>query len=248
MKPRSRDPRRAVAAGLGSNGLEGITASSSGKGEQVFVALQRALTTEPGVASIGRYDVASGVWTWCGYPLDTGSGIGLSELVALDRDTFGVIERDNLPGTFAKVKKIYTFDLPRDPRNAPAPALTLLAKTLTRDLLPDLRAGNGWVQEKVEGLAVGGDRRVYAVTDNDGVEDATGETLFLRLGSACRVFGMRQTGLGDQEHLCPRPRRASRPARRRQQEVVQFINLCRYPHRLIHADPATVRRTSQRSD
>ena len=248
MKPRSRDPRRAVAAGLGSNGLEGITASSSGKGEQVFVALQRALTTEPGVASIGRYDVASGVWTWCGYPLDTGSGIGLSELVALDRDTFGVIERDNLPGTFAKVKKIYTFDLPRDPRNAPAPALTLLAKTLTRDLLPDLRAGNGWV--------AGGGRGFGRRWRSPGVRGHRQRRCggrhrrdaLLRLGSACRVFGMRQTGLGDQEHLCPRPRRASRSARRRQQEVVQFINLFRYPHRLIYADPATVRRTLRRSD
>jgi hypothetical protein len=27
------------------------------------------------------------------------------------------------------------------------------------------------------------------VTDNDGVEDATGETVFLRLGSARKVFG-----------------------------------------------------------
>ena len=86
---------------------------------------------------------------------------------------------------------MYAFDLPGHPRNARAPPLTPLTKTLSCDLLPDQRAGNGWVQEKVEGLAVGGDRRVYAVTDNDGVEDATGETLFLRLGSARRVFGMR---------------------------------------------------------
>jgi hypothetical protein len=34
------------------------------------------------------------------------------------------------------------------------------------------------VQEKVEGLAIGGSGRVYLVTDNDGVEDATGETVF----------------------------------------------------------------------
>jgi hypothetical protein len=178
-----------VTAALGSNGLEGITATIGRRGEQVFVALQRPLTTEPGVARIGRYDVTSGAWTWYGYPLDDGSGIGLSELVALDRDTFAVIERDNLPGVFAQVKKIYTFDLPRDPHNGQLPALTTLTKTLARDLLPDLRAGNGWVQEKVEGLTVGGDRQVYVVTDNDGVEDATGETVFLRLGSARKVFG-----------------------------------------------------------
>ena len=45
------------------------------------------------------------------------------------------------------------------------------------------------MQEKVEGLTIGGDGRVYLVTDNDGVEDATGETVFADLGSARRVFG-----------------------------------------------------------
>jgi hypothetical protein len=38
------------------------------------------------------------------------------------------------------------------------------------------------VQDKVEGLAVGGDGQTYAVTDNDAIDDATGETVFLRLG------------------------------------------------------------------
>jgi hypothetical protein len=38
------------------------------------------------------------------------------------------------------------------------------------------------VQDKVEGLTIGGDGRTYAVTDNDALDDATGETLFLRLG------------------------------------------------------------------
>lgn len=90
---------------------------------------------------------------------------------------------------FAQVKKIYTFDLPRDPRAGQPAAMTTLTKTLARDLLPDLQAGNGWVQEKVEGLTVGGDRQVYVVTDNDGVEDATGETVFLRLGPERKVFG-----------------------------------------------------------
>lgn len=108
--------------------------------------------------------------------------------MALGGTRFAVIERDNRPGTFAQLKRIYTFDLRRTTGSGPLP---VLAKTLARDLLPDLRADNGWVQEKVEGLAVGGDGRVYAVTDNDGVEDATGETVFLDLGSARRVFGRR---------------------------------------------------------
>lgn len=179
----------AVAAGLGSNGLEGVTATGRGRNEQVFVVLQRPLTTDPaGIARIGRYDVRSQTWSWYGYPLDAGSGVGLSEVIALDRNTLAVIERDNRPGSFAEVKRIYTIDIPRAPRRGPPPPLPILAKTLARDLLPDLAADNGWVQEKVEGLAVARNRQVYVVTDNDGVEDATGETVFLRLGRARDVF------------------------------------------------------------
>ncbi|WP_233518071.1 hypothetical protein [Streptomyces corynorhini] len=55
--------------------------------------------------------------------------------------------------------------------------------------MPDLRATKGWTQEKLEGLTVAGNGEVYAVTDNDGLENATGETVFLRLGSRGKVFG-----------------------------------------------------------
>ena len=85
------------------------------------------------------------------------------------------------------MKRTYTVDLDE----ASGSGLPLLTKTLVRDLLPDLRATNGWVQEKVEGLTVGGNGRGYLVTDNDGVEDATGETVFADLGSARKMFGGR---------------------------------------------------------
>ena len=176
-----------VAAGLGSRGLEGIAVTGTGRSEQVYVALQSPLTTDPpGIARIGRYTVATGVWTWYGYPLDAGSTVGLSELVAIGGSRFAVLERDNRSGPTAEVKRIYTVDLARAAGAGPLPRLT---KTLAVDLLPALRASNGWVQEKVEGLAVGGDGRTYLVTDNDGVEDATGETLFVDLGPARRLFG-----------------------------------------------------------
>ena len=84
-----------------------------------------------------------------------------------------------------KVKKVYTFDVPKSFGSAPLP---VAKKRLAVNLLPPLQAGNGWVQDKVEGLTIGGDGQVYAVTDNDGVEDATGETVFLRLGAARKVF------------------------------------------------------------
>lgn len=162
--------------GITSNGLEGIAES----GGAVWVAVQRAITGDPAsIARIGRYDLTTGTWSWLGYPLDaTSTGwVGLSELVAVDRDTFAVIERDNQRGPAAAIKKVYAFDVPATWTGVP-----VVEKRLVKDLLPALRKDNGWVQDKVEGLAVAGNGRTYAVTDNDGLDDSTGETVFLRLG------------------------------------------------------------------
>ncbi|MEV0713330.1 esterase-like activity of phytase family protein [Asanoa sp. NPDC050611] len=178
-----------VAANVTSNGFEGIAATGEGAGEQVWVAVQRELKGDPkGTVRIGRYSVADNKWAWLGYQLDAapaGAWIGLSELVAVDNDTFAVIERDNQRGLRATVKKVYTFDVPADFGTA---ALPTAKKTLAVDLLPLLKADNGWVQDKVEGLGIAGNGQVFAVTDNDGVEDATGETVFMRLGAADKVF------------------------------------------------------------
>lgn len=65
----------------------------------------------------------------------------------------------------------------------------MLSKTLARNLLPDLQATNGYVQEKVEGFAVAGNGRLYVVTDNDGLDDANGETQFFDLGPAAEALG-----------------------------------------------------------
>ncbi|MFD2793969.1 esterase-like activity of phytase family protein [Promicromonospora vindobonensis] len=182
-----------VADGLGKWGIEGVSGTVDRTGEHLFVALQRGLTSDDGVggyARIGRYDVATGEWAWFGYPLSRptadGDWVGLSEVTVVDRDTLAVIERDKLNGPAAKLKAVYTVDLPeRDPRPGTVP---VLRKHLAIDVLPALRATNGWTQEKLEGLTIGGDGRVYAVTDNDGVQDATGETVFLDLGKARKLF------------------------------------------------------------
>jgi hypothetical protein len=50
------------------------------------------------------------------------------------------------------------------------------------DVLPQLARNSIWTAEKLEGFAVARDGQMYAVTDNDGLDDATGETVFLRLG------------------------------------------------------------------
>ncbi|UWP79056.1 esterase-like activity of phytase family protein [Dactylosporangium fulvum] len=180
-----------VAAGLAKQGIEGVSAVTDRDGEHVWVALQRELSTDPaGVVRIGRYDVATRRWTWFGYRLETtttaGDWIGLSEIVAVDRNTLAVIERDKLNGPAAKIKRVYTVTVPaKDPA---AGTLPVLPKRLAVDVLPALRADNGWTQEKLEGLTIGGDGQVYAITDNDAVQDATGETVLLRLGSARKLF------------------------------------------------------------
>ena len=51
-----------------------------------------------------------------------------------------------------------------------------------RDFIPDLAAGNGYVVDKLEGFAIDAAGFAYVVTDNDGVDDSSGETFFLPLG------------------------------------------------------------------
>jgi hypothetical protein len=184
-------------------GLEGVTATTDADGnEQLYVAVQRPLWADPadptttvdgdGVTRIGKYDVTEKSWTWFGYQLEADSGdgdwMGLSEIVAVNENTLAVIERDKLNGPDAAVKRIYTVTLPDvDPAEGTLP---ILPKRLAYDVLFDLEATNGWTQEKLEGLTIGADGNVYVVTDNDGVQDATGETVFLNLGTTEDVLGV----------------------------------------------------------
>ncbi|WP_205475259.1 esterase-like activity of phytase family protein [Nocardioides sp. SYSU D00038] len=190
----------AVTDHVRSWGLEGVAARGTGSAEQVYVALQRPLWVDPGVpagalqplegnvARIGRYDVATGAWTWFAYPLSptsvAGDWVGLSEITVVDDDTLAVIERDKLNGPRAALKRVYTVDLPT---GSPS-SLTPVTKRLAVDLLPAMRAGRGWTQEKLEGLGISSGGQVFAVTDNDGVVDATGETQLYRLGDLKQVF------------------------------------------------------------
>jgi hypothetical protein len=49
-------------------------------------------------------------------------------------------------------------------------------------LILDLKADNGPVLEKVEGLMVAADGEAVIVTDNDVVDDSSGETQLRNLG------------------------------------------------------------------
>lgn len=177
-----------VSAGLSGQGLEGVAFGSGSDGDTVWVAVQREVESDPkGVARLGRYRPADDTWEWFGYPLEStgaeGDWIGLSEIQVHD-DELLILERDKLNGPDARVKAIYRVTVPAD-----AAPMQVLPKTLARNLLPDLQGGRGFTQEKVEGFAVAGNGNLYVVTDNDGLDDANGETVFLDLGPAGEALG-----------------------------------------------------------
>ncbi|WP_392507580.1 esterase-like activity of phytase family protein [Naumannella halotolerans] len=194
-----------VADHLGSQGLEGVTGNVEDGHEVLYVAVQRPLVDDPGAeepslgedgnhSRIGRYDVTTGQWSWLLYPLEetdtAGDWIGVSEITMIDDDTVAVIERDKLNGPQAKIKRIYAVEVPESAGEGTA---VPVEKTLAHDVLPDLQATNGWVQEKLEGLTIGADGDVRVVTDNDATDGASGETVLLNLGSATEMFGSEPT-------------------------------------------------------
>ena len=169
-------------------GFEGVAQD----GRYAYVAFQREWVDDPpGFVRIGRYDTSEEKWTFYYYPLDmptspNGGWVGLSEIVKIGEEKFAVIERDNQGGPDARIKKIYKFsvtDIDPQPQGGDFPELD---KTLVRDLIPDLKSDNGPVLEKVEGLMVTAKGDAFIVTDNDGVDDSSGETQFINLG---KIFG-----------------------------------------------------------
>jgi Esterase-like activity of phytase len=175
-----------------SNGFEGVAVvGTPGVDELVYVAFQNPWLEDPAnTVRIGRYEVATGLWTFFYYPLDVppsptlGGNVseGLSELVAVDSQTFAVIERDNQAGLDARIKKVYNFSIAGLTPQSQGGVFPQVTKTLVRDLIDDLKRPNGLVIEKVEGLTrlLNGD--VIMVTDNDGVDGTAGETQFQNLG------------------------------------------------------------------
>ncbi|PZO80840.1 MAG: alkaline phosphatase [Mesorhizobium amorphae] len=176
-------PAEAEATATAS-GFEGVTVVGTGADETVWLAQQRPWKGDAeNEVKLFAFKPASDEWGAVRYPLEPkGEGwVGLSEITA-SGDRVILIERDNLLGSAAKVKRLYSVPTAE---LVPAPlggALPLVSKTLVRDLLPELQAPRGYVLDKVEGFAIDGTGEAFAVTDNDGVDDASGETQFLRLG------------------------------------------------------------------
>ncbi len=178
-------------------GLEGVATTGSGADERVYVAFQREWNNnEKGQVFIGVYTPANGQWGFLRYPLNApespaGGWVGLSEITAVSDTEFMVIERDNKGGPDAAIKRIYAFSVAG---LTPAPAgqaAPLVRKRLVRDLLTEMASRSGWTPDKLEGLTMASDGQIYAVTDNDGIDDATGEIQFLRLGRRSAVLAQR---------------------------------------------------------
>ncbi len=169
-------------------GFEGVTSTGVGDSELVYVAFQREWLEDPARhVRIGRYEVKTGEWTFFYYPLDPrespfGGWVGLSEITAIDDTTFLVLERDNQAGTDARIKRIYKVSIDGVEPQSQGGEFPVLTKTLVRDILPDLASANGSVIEKVEGHAVLANGDSIIVTDNDGVDDSSGETQYQNLG------------------------------------------------------------------
>jgi hypothetical protein len=164
-------------------GFEGVAEMTIGVTVYVVVAFQRAWRSEH-LPRVGLYNTATEQWTFAFYPLDlptsqNGGWVGLSDLAPTgEDDLLYVLERDDQGGPDASIKKIYKMIV--DPTKFGVTPFNILSKFLVKDLLGHLmKATNGPVVEKVEGLTMTSDGHIWVVNDNDGVTDNSGETILL---------------------------------------------------------------------
>ena len=143
---------------------------------------------EPGQTRIWLYSPSAGSWRHASWELapvpEDASWVGLSEITRAPEGNFVIIERDNRTGDFAELKTLVKVN-----RGAfPDLAVTADEKEVI-DIQGALEATNGWITDKPEGTAVMPDGTIYLVTDNDGVDDWSGESWFLNLGRFEELFG-----------------------------------------------------------
>lgn len=162
-------------------GFEGITRV----GDTLWMAIQREWADDPtNHVKLVSYNIETQEWSAVHYPkAETEKGwVGLSEIVA-HGDYVYVIERDNQIGSDAVTKKIYRVPAAEMVPAALGGTLPVVSKEEVRDLIPDLAAQGGYIADKVEGLAIFQDGSAWASTDNDGVDDSSGETFFWSVGT-----------------------------------------------------------------
>ncbi len=176
----------AVLGGEKRFGAEGIARTGEGEEETLWIAMQREWGDDPqGQVKLLSYKPASKEWGAVAYPLDTpaeGAWVGLSE-ITIHGDHAYIVERDNQIGDKAQLKALFRVKLDELVPAALGGELPLVGKELVRDFIPDIAANNGYVLDKVESFAVDVNGVGYAITDNDGVDDSSGETFFWSIGT-----------------------------------------------------------------
>ncbi|MGR3495017.1 esterase-like activity of phytase family protein [Citreimonas sp.] len=158
---------------------EGITRV----GTMLWVALQREFDDDPaGMVKVLAYDLETQEWGAVHYPLtsvDTG-WVGLSEITA-HGDWMYFVERDDQFSNSA-IKAVTRVPMDQMVAAPLGETLPVVEKETVRDLREDLAGFNGYIQDKVEGMAIFGDGTTWISTDNDGVDDSSGETFFFSIG------------------------------------------------------------------
>jgi len=161
-------------------GFEGITLIDG----TLWMAVQREWADDPADhVKLIAYNIESGEWGAVLYPKTAADKgwVGLSEIVSHAGDVY-VIERDNQIGDKAKIKMVYRISGDQMVPSALGSDLPVVEKEAVYDLIPDLQSGNGYVVDKIEGLAIFPDGTAWVSTDNDGVDDSSGETFFWTIG------------------------------------------------------------------
>ncbi|MGV8953767.1 MAG: esterase-like activity of phytase family protein, partial [Cypionkella sp.] len=174
-----------LMAGAVRFGSEGVALVGTGDDATLWVAMQREWADdEKGQVKLIGYNIAAKEFSAVRYPLETpveGTWVGLSE-ITVHGDYAYIVERDNQAAEKAKLKAIYRVKL-ADLKGAPLGGeLPLVTKELVRDLVPDLAANNGYIADKVESFAIDAAGTGFVITDNDGVDDSSGETFFWSIG------------------------------------------------------------------
>ncbi|WP_240229870.1 esterase-like activity of phytase family protein [Devosia lacusdianchii] len=166
-----------LLAGQKRFGAEGVAKV----GDTLWVAVQREWgDDEKGSVKLLAYNTESEEWGAVRYPLEAapeGGWVGLSE-ITVHGDYAYIVERDNQIAGSAALKAIYRVALTDLVPAALDGELPVVTKELVRDLVPDLASNNGYVVDKVESFAIDADGTGYVITDNDGVDDSSGETFF----------------------------------------------------------------------
>ncbi|SFZ82824.1 Esterase-like activity of phytase [Devosia enhydra] len=166
-------------------GAEGIARTGEGETETLWIAMQREWGDDPkGQVKLLAYMPSSRTWGAVAYPLEAaaeGAWVGLSEITIHGEHAY-IVERDNQIGDKAQLKALYRVALSEMVPAEIGTTLPVVKKELVRDFIPDLAKSNGYIVDKVESFAIDASGIGYVITDNDGVADSSGETLFFPIG------------------------------------------------------------------